>query len=137
MDNNNKTKQTHHSTWTTVAAILGALAVILGAFGAHGLKPLLSPESLANYQTGVLYHFIHTLALLLVSSRRNSPFRFQQASCISFTVGIVLFSGSLYLLSTASVTGLSVSFLGPITPIGGIALILGWVLLALPGKPSR
>ncbi len=108
------------------AAVFGALAVVLGAFGAHGLKAYLDAQQLENWKTAVSYQFYHTSALLILGlltpAGQKAPFAFW-----AFCLGILFFSGSLYLLSTRSITGLSVSFLGPITPIGGLMFIIGWV----------
>lgn len=109
-----------------IAAASGLIAVALGAFGAHALKTRLSAEMLAVYQTAVLYQFLHTLALLAVAllilhSGRTPALL---TSGIAFTCGIVLFSGSLYLLS---LTGMR--WPGPITPVGGLAFMLGWTAL--------
>ena len=108
-----------------IAAIFAAIAVLLGAFAAHGLKNVLSAESLAVLQTGVQYQFIHALALLVVAILAQQ--RALRSLCYSaafFTVGIVLFSGSLYVLVLTSFK------LGFITPIGGSFLVLGWLSLA-------
>ncbi len=109
-----------------IACALGGLAVALGAFGAHGLKDRLGSDLLAIYETGVRYHFYHTLALLAVALAIPALWqsKWTPYACGAWTVGIVIFSGSLYLLA---VTG--VRWLGAITPIGGVALILGWVFL--------
>jgi uncharacterized membrane protein YgdD (TMEM256/DUF423 family) len=109
--------------WIRLTALSGALAVMLGAFAAHSLKGSLTPQMLDTYQTGVLYHFIHTLALL---GALNLPInqRSLHWAARSFMLGIVLFSGSLYLIA---VSGISV--LGIITPVGGSAFIAGWLLL--------
>jgi uncharacterized membrane protein YgdD (TMEM256/DUF423 family) len=111
-----------------LAALNGFVAVALGAFGAHGLKRRLSSDMLAVYQTGVQYHFYHTLALLLVAVLLiNAPFN--QAlrwSGALFAVGIVIFSGSLYLLSCTGIR-----WLGAITPIGGVAFLAGWIALGI------
>lgn len=114
-----------------IAAFLGAFAVGLGAFGAHGLKALLEPEQLENFKTGILYHFIHTLAMLCIVALYNfHPIRVIQQSFILFSVGILLFSGSLYLLSCRDILGIQDwTFLGPITPIGGLSFILAWLNL--------
>ena len=110
-----------------IAAISGFLAVSLGAFGAHGLESVLTPERLATFQTGVDYHFIHTLALLgvgilMLRFPQNKPLRL---SSYSFIVGTVVFSGSLYVLSLSGI-----SWLGAITPIGGLAFLFGWANIA-------
>lgn len=111
-----------------IAALNGFLAVALGAFGAHGLKQRLSPDLLAVFQTGVQYHFYHTLALLLVAVLmlhwpQNTTLRW---SALLFCIGMLIFSGSLYVLS---ITG--VRWLGAITPIGGAAFLAGWIALAV------
>jgi uncharacterized membrane protein YgdD (TMEM256/DUF423 family) len=110
----------------TIGSISGALAVMIGAFGAHGLKDKLSDHMLAVYKTGVEYHFYHTLALLAVGLvALHSESKWLTASGWSFLAGIVIFSGSLYALSTSGI-----KILGAITPIGGLCFIAGWVLLA-------
>jgi uncharacterized membrane protein YgdD (TMEM256/DUF423 family) len=109
--------------WIRLTALSGALAVMFGAFAAHSLKGSLTPQMLDTYQTGVLYHFIHTLALLgALNLPINERALHWAARC--FMLGIVLFSGSLYLIA---VSGISV--LGIITPVGGSAFIAGWLLL--------
>jgi uncharacterized membrane protein YgdD (TMEM256/DUF423 family) len=109
----------------SLGAISGALGVMIGAFGAHGLKSKLSDQMLAVYQTGVQYQFYHTFAIIAVGLL---AFKFQSgllaSSGWSFLVGILLFSGSLYALS---ISGIKV--LGAIPPIGGLFFIVGWVLL--------
>ena len=103
------------------------LAVLLGAFGAHALKNKLSADMLAIFQTGVQYHFYHSLGLLAVgfiATQLPVSSTLKWSGWLMF-VGIVIFSGSLYLLS---ITG--VRWLGAITPIGGVAFIAGWALLA-------
>ncbi len=115
---------------TAIAAILGAVAVVLGAFGAHALKSKLDPSSLAAFETGVRYQFIHVLVLLFTGTivQENKMLFLAEKF---FLAGIILFSGSIYLLSTKSIwTSHSVSFLGPVTPLGGIFFLLGWIFLA-------
>jgi uncharacterized membrane protein YgdD (TMEM256/DUF423 family) len=109
-----------------IGAVFGALGVAAGAFGAHGLKARLGPEMLAVFETGVRYHLIHALALLAVAwAATRWESRAVRAAGWLFVVGIVLFSGSLYALSLTGARGL-----GAITPFGGAAFILGWILLA-------
>ena len=111
----------------TIAAISGMLAVMLGAFGAHGLKKIISPEMLEVFKTGVQYQFYHTFALLVVGILMYfSESKALKWSANLFITGIVLFSGSLYVLA---ISGIKV--LGAITPLGGIAFIAGWLLLAI------
>jgi uncharacterized membrane protein YgdD (TMEM256/DUF423 family) len=107
------------------------MAVALGAFGAHGLRAIVSPEMLAVFETGVRYQMYHALALMLtaaimMSGRDVVHGRALAIAGWSFIAGMVLFSGSLYLLA---VTGITV--LGAITPIGGVAFLLGWACLAI------
>ncbi|HEX4887561.1 MAG TPA: DUF423 domain-containing protein [Luteibaculaceae bacterium] len=113
------------------ACIHLAVAIILGALGAHALKAKLDPSSLESFKTGVEYHIYHGLALLILSNSRwfkKLPYR--RLSLILLHCGILLFSGSIYLLSTQSVSGLAFSFLGPVTPVGGLLLIGNWILIA-------
>lgn len=113
------------------AALLGALAVALGAFGAHGLKAIVPPETVATFETGVRYHFLHVFALLatgLITSQYNSPLFRRAAQC--FLVGILLFSGSLYLLTFLKATAsVGLGGIGLVTPVGGLFLVAGWLLL--------
>jgi len=108
-------------------AVLAMLAVILGAFGAHALKNILSGEMLTVYKTAVDYHFIHALGVLIVGTLMNQhpDSRLLAISAMAFVIGVLLFSGSLY---TLSMTGILV--FGAVTPFGGVAMIIGWFLLA-------
>jgi uncharacterized membrane protein YgdD (TMEM256/DUF423 family) len=110
-----------------LAAFFGFTGVALGAFAAHGLKNRLTPEYLAIFHTGVTYQLVHTLALLGVALLATQiPGRLVTWAGVSFAIGILLFSGSLYLLT---MTG--VSKLGIITPFGGLAFLAGWICLGL------
>jgi uncharacterized membrane protein YgdD (TMEM256/DUF423 family) len=114
-------------TFLFIAAVFGVLGVGLGAFGAHGLRGRLSPDMLAVFETGVRYHLYHTLALLAVAvlvPRLDG--RALSAAGWLFTAGIVVFSGSLYVLATTGITTL-----GAITPLGGLAFLAGWIALAI------
>ena len=115
----------------TLGCALGFTGVALGAFGAHALKARLAPELLATFETAVRYQLIHALALLAVAwAITRWPGRLAQASGWLFVAGTLLFSGSLYAITLAGVRGL-----GLVTPIGGVALLLGWLcLLAAPWK---
>jgi uncharacterized membrane protein YgdD (TMEM256/DUF423 family) len=114
------------------ASIFGMIAVILGAFGAHTLKGRLSSSELEVWKTAVDYHFYHTFALLFLATFSKKDSRAINLSAWFFTIGILLFSGSLYLLSTKEIWNLTgISFIGPITPIGGLFFILGWVFLLI------
>jgi len=108
-------------------AVLMALAVLLGAFGAHALKTILSPEMLAVYHTAVQYQFYHSLGLLLIGLiGYHVQSKWLNWSGTMIVVGVILFSGSLYALS---ITGIKI--LGAITPIGGLAFVGGWICLAI------
>ena len=114
--------------WSATGATALALAVILGAFGAHALRDRLDPSSRSVYETAVMYHFFHALGLLIVSLMPKSGFLTQtQAAwvCGLLTAGILLFSGSLYALAITRIT-----WLGAITPFGGLSFIAGWLVLA-------
>ncbi|TFH75601.1 DUF423 domain-containing protein [Gammaproteobacteria bacterium LSUCC0112] len=110
-----------------IAAINGFLAVALGAFAAHGLKARLAPDMLAIFQTGVQYQMYHALAMFGVGllCMQISDSAMLRASAWLFLTGIIIFSGSLYVLSLSGIR-----WLGAITPIGGVAFIAGWLLLA-------
>lgn len=106
-----------------IAAIAGLLAVVLGAFGAHGLKHLLAENGTqVIWEKAVFYHFIHAVMLFLLANRKPIP----PVAWWGFLAGIVLFSGSLYVLAVTNIT-----WLGPITPVGGVCFIVGWVCLIL------
>lgn len=110
-----------------LAAFFGFTGVALGAFAAHGLKNRLSAEYLAIFHTGVTYQLVHTLALLGVALLATQiPGRLVTWAGASFAIGIVLFSGSLYVLTLTEV-----SKLGIITPFGGLAFLIGWLCLGL------
>ncbi|RKF04369.1 uncharacterized membrane protein YgdD (TMEM256/DUF423 family) [Tenacibaculum lutimaris] len=111
----------------TVAAVLGMIAVVLGAFGAHALKSKLTPEALESFETAVRYQFFHVLLLLFVNMYKE--FTNKEKNRISYFIiaGILLFSGSIYLIYLLKVPAKSIWF---ITPLGGVLLIVGWALLA-------
>ncbi len=122
-----------HKPFIITAALLGALAVILGAFGAHGLKQILPQEYISTFETGVRYHFYHVFALLATGIL---PERFQSkwmnTAGYSFITGIILFSGSLYLLTALKATNtVGLSGIGIITPFGGMFFIVGWISIAM------
>lgn len=118
----------------TAASFFGALAVILGAFGAHGLKSKLDDYGLEIFQKGVEYQYYHVAALLAIGIiSMKHPGSLLQWSANFMIAGIILFSGSLYLLATRSILGIETwsKILGPVTPIGGTFLIVGWILLGV------
>jgi len=117
------------------AAISGAIGVIIGAFGAHSLKSRIPPESMEVLKTGVQYLFIHALACVLIGvlARTVNGDRMLKFSGMSFIAGIILFSGSLFILSTKDVTGIDISAIGLVTPLGGLCFMAGWICLATWG----
>lgn len=121
------------------AAFFGCLAVILGAFGSHGLEGKVSESQIETWETANRYHFYHTLAILFLSTFSRAKSQSIQISFISFTAGIFLFSGSLYLLSTRSLLGIDAAaqYLGPVTPLGGMLFIVGWVGLFVAALRHR
>lgn len=114
-------------------AVFGALAVALGAFGAHGLKPHLSDYQQAIYEKAVQYQFYHALALLLTGmlAGRSGGERWLVRAGWLFELGIILFSGSLYVLACRDLLPFPVGWAGPLTPLGGIGLLGGWCALGL------
>ena len=113
------------ATATRLAAATGLLAVALGAFGAHGLKDLLARNGTAAiWETAVFYHFIHAVMLFVLAERKEFP----AVAWWSFFAGIVIFAGSLYLLAVTNQR-----WLGAVTPVGGLALIAGWISLLAAG----
>lgn len=113
--------------WVRCAGLVGAVGVALGAFGAHGLKDRISPPLLEVYRTGVLYHLIHAVALLAVVLA-GPRLRLGGVTRWAFLGGVVVFSGTLYLLAITGAT-----WLGAITPLGGLAFISGWAALFVGG----
>jgi uncharacterized membrane protein YgdD (TMEM256/DUF423 family) len=114
--------------WTAVGAVFMALAVSMGAFGAHALKERLDEYSLSVYEKAVFYHFIHALGILLVALLARTGAIGDSAETRAgwlFAIGILLFSGSLYALAISGTR-----ILGAITPFGGVAFIIGWLILA-------
>lgn len=115
------------------AAFSGALAVTLGAFGAHALEGALELSRAAIYETASQYHFVHVLALLFAT--QLAPTRYVRWAAAAFGWGQIIFCGSLYVLATRGLLGLEgASWLGAITPVGGLAFIAGWVLLGVSAR---
>ena len=111
------------------AAIFGSTAIILGAFGAHALKKILTEDKLASFETGVKYQMYSALALLCISMTMDFNKSSQSVAFYCISIGTVLFSGSIYGLSLASYLNKNLKFLGPITPLGGLLMIIGWVAI--------
>lgn len=122
-----------YKTALVAGVFFSALAVVLGAFGAHGLKPLLTPDQLQTFETGVKYEFYHALALLATGIIYSSfPQKLVKAASTCFIIGILLFSGSLYAMTALKLQGeVGLGGLGILTPIGGLFFIIGWLLLLL------
>jgi uncharacterized membrane protein YgdD (TMEM256/DUF423 family) len=115
-------------------AALGAIGVVFGALGAHSLKPHLTDVQLNSYETGIRYLFIHTLAMLSVALlHQHYKIQAFKWAFHLFFLGIVLFTGSIWILSTRQLTGLDVltPIAGPITPIGGLVLVAAWLMLGV------
>jgi uncharacterized membrane protein YgdD (TMEM256/DUF423 family) len=120
-----------------LSGILGILAVVLGAFGAHALETRLDADQLSTYKTGVQYHFYHLLAImacLALSEGKKAGVWLHRAGWL-FVLGIVLFSGSVYILACKDLLGVAAwtKVIGPITPIGGTFFILGWACVLVHG----
>ena len=122
----------------SIASVFGAIAVIMGAFGAHFLKSRLAANELETIKTGVFYLFIHTLATLLVYtlSKQGDQSSWLKLAGTSFLVGAAMFSGSLFVIGTASITGFPASMVGIVTPLGGLCFIAGWISLLVHSLKS-
>ena len=120
------------------ASIFGALAVIAGAFGAHGLKEYLTADKLEVWHTAVQYQFYHVFALLFLSTFAPAKSSMVKTSYYFFSLGIIFFSGSLYFLSIADALKIDwPPIIGIITPIGGLFFIIGWITLGLAAWRSK
>jgi len=122
-----------HKLYLILGGVFGGLGVVLGAFGAHGLKQLVGPETVGTFQTGVQYQMYHAFALLVVGIlyERLPHFLLNWAGGL-FIGGIILFSGSLYLLAALKAANkVGLGGVGIITPIGGLLFIAGWILLVM------
>ncbi|WP_299680752.1 DUF423 domain-containing protein [uncultured Tenacibaculum sp.] len=111
-----------------IAATFGFLAIILGAFGAHFLKKKLTTDQLTSFETGVKYQMYHAIVLLTLGLQFNEKYA---NSLLLFTIGVLLFSFSIYGLVLSDAFGKKMKFLGPITPLGGLCLAAGWLLLGV------
>ncbi|MGO4904752.1 DUF423 domain-containing protein [Flavobacterium sp. W20_MBD1_R3] len=115
----------------TTGTILGMIAIILGAFGAHALKKTLSVEQLVTFETGVRYQMYHALFLLFVGLLKDLSQKTKKTLYTLILTGVILFSGSIYLLATNTLTSFDFSIIGFITPIGGLLLIVAWGILLI------
>lgn len=113
------------------ASLLGVIAIVLGAFGAHSLKEILTLEQLNTFETGVKYQMYHALFLLFLGINNSVPEKIKKYVFRLILFGVLLFSGSIYLLATMAVTGINFKVIGILTPIGGLLLILGWAVFGV------
>lgn len=120
----------------SAAFILGALAVALGAFGAHALKEMVDEKAIQTYQTGVQYHFYHVFALVITGLLLNGQtLTWYKRAATLFTTGIILFSGSLYAMTFFKAAGFTtMNWLGAVTPFGGVCFIAGWLCLFIGAR---
>ena len=124
------------SKFIKVSILFCVVSVILGAFGAHLLKDLLSETELSSFKTGIRYQMFHGLAILILSLNSNKFTSKLKTSLLLMSIGTVLFSFSIYFLSIDDLLSFSMKFLGPITPIGGTILITSWMLLVFIVKKN-
>jgi uncharacterized membrane protein YgdD (TMEM256/DUF423 family) len=122
---------------TATAAFLGMVAIILGAFGAHALKKVLTPEQLISFETGVRYQMYQAFFLLFLATQNDILEKTKKTIFILILSGTLFFSGSIYLLSTTGITGINFKPIGFITPIGGLLLIVAWGMLGYSILKSR
>jgi len=120
-----------------VAILFSVTSVILGAFGAHLLKDLLTETQLNSFKTGIRYQMFHALAILILALNKNYFTDKLNRILQLMSVGVILFSFSIYLLNLQDLFGISLSFLGPITPLGGLFLITSWTLLFCNVKKNK
>ena len=113
------------------AALLGALSIILGAFGAHAFKKILSTEKLDSFEVGVRYQMYAAITLLVLGLNLSFDYQSERVAYYLITAGTFLFSGSIYFLSFAEYWKKNLKFLGPITPLGGLLMILGWIAIII------
>lgn len=120
-----------NKTILVTGSILGIIGIILGAFAAHGLKNLISAESIQTFETGVKYQIYHALFLLVVGSMNTIQLKYKKAIFYLILAGILFFSGSIYGLATNSLSSFDFRTIGFITPIGGLLLITAWTVLLI------
>lgn len=118
-----------NNTVLTIGAIYGSLAIILGAFGAHALKKIFTEHLQKSFETGVKYQMYHALLLVFLGLNLDFSNRLSQIAAWCFIIGVLLFSFSIYGLTISSAKGKKLRFLGPVTPLGGLFLLTGWILL--------
>jgi uncharacterized membrane protein YgdD (TMEM256/DUF423 family) len=109
------------------ASILGAFTIAIGAFGAHGLKQLVDAEVITSFETGVRYQMFHVIVLLVIGFAGPISASTKKWVFWFFIFGIILFSGSIYILALKEILRFDVKFLGPVTPLGGLSFIIGWL----------
>ncbi len=109
--------------------LFGILAVVLGAFGAHGLEKLVDADAIQTWETGVTYQMYHALLLLILANVKTIPEVHKKWAFYAIVAGVILFSFSIYFLATNTLTSFDFKTIGFITPIGGLSLITGWVLV--------
>jgi len=114
-----------------LASVFGLLGVIIGAFAAHGLKPLISLESIQSFETGVRYQMYHALLLFCVGNTESISLKTKKILFYLILIGVILFSGSIYGLATNTITSLNFKSVGFITPLGGLFLIAAWLILLI------
>lgn len=119
------------------AIIFGLISIILGAFGAHALKEVLTEQQLTSFETGVRYQMYQALFLLFVASSNLLTDKAKKIATIILTFGVVFFSGSIYLLATQDLSGINFKFLGPITPIGGLLIMVSWAFVAFNVRKQK
>lgn len=124
-----ETKMKKNNTWIITGAIFGFLGVAFGAFGAHGLKNYMTPDMIETYKTGVLYELIHSVVILAIGLNGDVKYKIP---AIFFTIGIILFSFSLYLYSITN--NLTYTFT---TPLGGVSFLFGWLMLVIKSVMNK
>lgn len=121
-----------HKPALASGAIFAALAVVFGAFGAHALKAIMPADQITIFETGVRYQMYHSFALLFAGVIHSAyPVKIVRNASLMFTIGILLFSGSLYTMALLSIKGVGIGPVGIITPVGGLFFIIGWLFLLI------
>lgn len=120
-----------------IGGIYGMLSIILGAFGAHAFKNLLTPDKLDSFEVGVRYQMYHAIVLLIIGLFLNLETSIEKWTAWSIIIGTFLFSVSIYLLAFAEYWKINLKFLGPVTPLGGLFMIAGWALLIIGFVKTR